>query len=679
MNKGNVFMGANGPLVIILLANLLIIAVGILGYQSYKTAERTAIEEFNERQLTLANSATRGIELYFKNISENLTALGEMQGVQNFNEFLTRQKIKKVFDKLTPLGANDIGVLDAKGFIRYNVMAPQIEGMNFSWRNFFKAIKDPDFTGSYVSQFIKFIGAGMGQKGVIIAVPMFANRQERTFRSNSITCVVFCTVKLDDVTQKFLTPLESSQQGSVILIDEEYNVLWSPDGERGLFTIDDEKNLIAYAPVRIGNNVWSIGLWTPKEDIKKLIRPAYIELAFLAGFSILAITLGTLMPLILSARITRRLEQEIRSRKESEYSLRRSKEFIETVLDSMTDAISIIDVKNHKIIDVNQVFLEQAGLDKKDVIGEPCYKITHHRNSPCTPPDDMCPLKDAAETGTDIAYEHKNYRKDGGKKFAEVRAHPIRDERGAITQVVHVSRNITTRKKTEETLKKYAKDLEETNRLKDLFLDIMTHDILNPTIAIMGVARLEQVIYPENERIKLILESSKRIEDIVENAQILSKIKALSWFEKEPLDLKRVIDSECKNCKHLFDQAGIKIASKIKMEMQIDANPMIRLVFYNLLTNAVKYAAEGKILSVDAKEERGFYNIQVIDHGPGIPHEYKEGLFNRFRQKKKDGIKGIGLGLAIVKRLIDLHNGKVWVEDNPMGGSIFNVCLPKKL
>ena len=62
------------------------------------------------------------------------------------------------------------------------------------------------------------------------------------------------------------------------------------------------------------------------------------------------------------------------------------------MLGSMKDAISIIDVNNFRIIDVNSVFLKNYGMKKEEVIGKTCYEITHKRTQPCIPPDDICPL-----------------------------------------------------------------------------------------------------------------------------------------------------------------------------------------------------------------------------------------------------------------------------------------------
>jgi signal transduction histidine kinase len=81
---------------------------------------------------------------------------------------------------------------------------------------------------------------------------------------------------------------------------------------------------------------------------------------------------------------------------------------------------------------------------------------------------------------------------------------------------------------------------------------------------------------------------------------------------------------------------------------------------------------------IDIVDERDCWLVQVRDFGKGIPDRDKPLIFTRFTRLKKEGVEGSGLGLAIVKRLVDLHKGSIWVEDNPAGGSIFCVRLPKR-
>ncbi len=146
--------------------------------------------------------------------------------------------------------------------------------------------------------------------------------------------------------------------------------------------------------------------------------------------------------------------RDITERKQAEQTLIKSKEFIQTVLNSMNDAISVIDVHDFKIIDVNSVFLDSYGWNKEDVIGKTCYEIELKRTEPCAPPDDICPLLETKSTGEYSIFEHVHYTKDGERRYVEVSTSPIKDENGKVVNVIHVARDITERRRTEETLRK---------------------------------------------------------------------------------------------------------------------------------------------------------------------------------------------------------------------------------
>lgn len=147
------------------------------------------------------------------------------------------------------------------------------------------------------------------------------------------------------------------------------------------------------------------------------------------------------------------ISRNISERKQAERELKRSKEFTETVLNSITDAISIIDVNDFRIIDTNQAFSDIYGLRKEDSIGEHCYNISHNRTEPCSQPDDICPLQEALRTGRNSIIEHKHFLKNGKIQYVEVSASPIKDEKGNIASMVHVARDISARKLSEKALK----------------------------------------------------------------------------------------------------------------------------------------------------------------------------------------------------------------------------------
>ena len=106
---------------------------------------------------------------------------------------------------------------------------------------------------------------------------------------------------------------------------------------------------------------------------------------------------------------------------------------------------------------------------------------------------------------------------------------------------------------------------------------------------------------------------------------------------------------------------------------------MIRRVLTNLLENAIKFSTQGDKTAIGAKANSELVTLWVEDHGPGIPEEALERIFNKFVRLHGDGIaKGLGLGLAFCRIAVQSHGGKIWVENVSEGGSRFILTLPIK-
>ncbi len=144
----------------------------------------------------------------------------------------------------------------------------------------------------------------------------------------------------------------------------------------------------------------------------------------------------------LNETLEKRVEQRTRA-------LEHSSQFLKTVLDSLQDSIAIINVDDFSIDNVNASFLEEFGLTEDEVIGRPCFAVTHQRQAPCTPPDDECPMSHTLESGAPAMCEHRHRSESGGHHYVEIHTVPVRNREGRIRQVVHISRNITKRKQDE--------------------------------------------------------------------------------------------------------------------------------------------------------------------------------------------------------------------------------------
>ncbi len=343
------------PWIIILTAFLLVAAVLVLGYQSFKATQKASFDEFNQRQLVLAREAAHGIGLYFEILASNMRDLARHPTVQQFDETSTRQEIQDMLYELEPWGVNDIAVLDANGVVIYNAVAHQLEGVDFSWRKYYQEAREMTSSGNYVIEFIEFKGVEAGQKGVLLAVPMFETvaGENHSVPSGQFAGVVLATLKLDTVTQRFVAPVRASKRGHAFFIDDEYSVLWSPDrllfgenlweagkgfpgfqrvletmaaGGTGMaqysyYQFKDttgqhtghttEQNLIAYAPIRLGTDLLAIGVWAPEGDAQQLIWSVYLNQLFVVGLSILIVLLGSAYALALSYRTSKHLKQEV--------------------------------------------------------------------------------------------------------------------------------------------------------------------------------------------------------------------------------------------------------------------------------------------------------------------------------------------------------------------------------
>ena len=375
-------------------------------------------------------------------------------------------------------------------------------------------------------------------------------------------------------------------------------------------------------------------------------------------------------------------------------NLTESREYLQTLISSMDDGIMVIN-ENHLIFDANPGAMKITGLDESEIIGSYCYKVLHNKEEPCCDEilpngtklcdstDYVCPVRSAFQGNESGRTAIHTYVDQEGRTYSvDLYASPIRDSDGMVTQVVLVSRDFTKRQKLEKQLKDYTKQLEQSNKLKDLFTDILRHDLMNP-IGIIKVYSeillddMEDKDIKNKERIAAINKNAQKLIEMIEDTTKLSKLESEEKLEFEKMDLNSIIKDVINELRYLLIEKDITVNYNGGDEYPAFVNPIINDVFLNLMTNAIKYSARGKEIIIDIKDAGEYWEVSVTDFGIGIKDEYKDMIFERFTRFNKGGVKGAGLGLAIVKRIIDLHHGKVWVEDNPEGGSIFYVNIPK--
>lgn len=247
--------------------------------------------------------------------------------------------------------------------------------------------------------------------------------------------------------------------------------------------------------------------------------------------------------------------------------------------------------------------------------------------------------------------------------------------------MIGVIRDISERKRAEQELREYARRLEDATTLKDLFADILRHDLLGPasTVQLSLDSLLRRA--PDAETTRKILETARRsnakVIDMIEGAAKYAKLSAARQLEFRTLDLGEVLADVVSEFELRRAVRGVRIELRTPGAFPTLAHPLIADVFENLVSNAVKYGPEGGTVTLDVTDSGDSWTVAVTDEGEGIADADKERIFIRFERLRKEGVKGTGLGLAIAKRIVELHAGRIWVEDAPGRGAVFKVRLAK--
>jgi PAS domain S-box-containing protein len=256
----------------------------------------------------------------------------------------------------------------------------------------------------------------------------------------------------------------------------------------------------------------------------------------------------------------------------------------------------------------------------------------------------------------------------------------ILDGRGRPLAAIGVIRDVSERKRTEQELREYARRLEEATALKELFADILRHDLLGPAATVQ--LSIESLLRRgDDPLVRRIAEGARRscakLIELIEGASKYAKLSAAQQLDFDIAELGAVLREVVAESELRARERNATVQLELDRPCPVRANPMIADVFENLLSNALKYGPEGGTIRIGIRDDGDRWTVCVADEGEGIADADKERIFTRFERVRKEGVKGTGLGLAIARRIVDLHAGSIWVEDRPGGGALFCVALRK--
>jgi signal transduction histidine kinase len=228
--------------------------------------------------------------------------------------------------------------------------------------------------------------------------------------------------------------------------------------------------------------------------------------------------------------------------------------------------------------------------------------------------------------------------------------------------------------------------LQKANRVKDEFSAAMSHELKTPLHAIRAYAQLllEGIDGPitetQHQDVEAILAAGDHLLHLIEGILRYSALEAGGTVPQiAPVNAAEVVEQARLNVAHLARSKHLPITTQTDGALVVQADEtMLRQILINLLHNAIKYTAQGRITLTTATQD-GHVVFAVSDTGSGIPPGHEHEVFEPFQRAGHPGrreIDGIGLGLAVAKRYVEQQRGRIWFEAAAGGGTTFYVTLP---
>ncbi len=369
---------------------------------------------------------------------------------------------------------------------------------------------------------------------------------------------------------------------------------------------------------------------------------------------------------VLLASKQQRLEQDLRT---NEAELR-------AIFDLAAVGTGTVDPISGRFIRVNEQLCAMTGFTREELLTKTVAEITH--------PDDR--ERDRESTTALRAglierwsTEKRYVRKGGEAIWVLVNGAIVRGQHGEPDHLIAHAADITDRRRADDALR-------EANRLKDEFLATLSHELRTPLNVVVGWTHIlarDRSSPPHIEKALAVIarntDALRRLtDDLIGLSSVLTgRIR----LDNQLVDLRAVLDDAVESVSLAAQAKGLSISKQVSGDLRVRGDEArLRQVFWNLLTNAVKFTNAGGTITVTNQSDREHISVHVADTGIGIPATFLPYVFDKFRQEDASHTRhhqGLGLGLTIARQFTELHGGTIAVLSKGRDqGSVFTVTLP---
>lgn len=289
----------------------------------------------------------------------------------------------------------------------------------------------------------------------------------------------------------------------------------------------------------------------------------------------------------------------------------------------------------------------------------------------------------AATERVPVAFEEQ-FEDEGEEVQIVLRQYyPIVDEDGEVSVVVSYGSDVTAQKTMQQVVTDAKAEAAKMERIKDVFLQNISHEFRTPLTGIMGFAEILKLEVQEDLRefAELVEQSGRRLMNTLNAMLELAGLEAETMqFVPHVIAVHDEVDKAIKQLQHEASKKELflkRAASADTGHAYVDQASLQR-VLYNVIENAIKFTHEGGII-VEVNRHATAIEVQVIDTGIGVQEAFIPGMFDAFNQESygdSRAFEGMGLGLAISKRLVERMGGTIHVVSRKEEGTAFSIILP---
>lgn len=383
--------------------------------------------------------------------------------------------------------------------------------------------------------------------------------------------------------------------------------------------------------------------------------------------------------------------RDVTETKIKEEELLRTNERFFYAAKATNDAIWDWDIQCNKVFRVGDGLRNIFGYDKDEAAKDDDFWINRVH------PDDLRSMISKREqilNHTDELYWEDEYRfkkADGAYAYVFDKGYIIRDEKGTPIRMIGTTQDISQQKETEalllelnNRLKRRAEELANSNVELERFAYVASHDLQEPLRMVTSFLQLLKKRYDDKldetavQYINFAVDGAERMKTLIMDLLDYSRVGS-NTEPNEDVDLNILIED-------VRDVFG-KTIDEVKATITVSPLPIVKgtrtqlfQLFQNLISNAIKYQSkESPKIQIRYKEEQDHYLFEVQDNGIGIDPAFHEKIFVIFhRLHSRSEYGGTGIGLAICKKIVERHNGNIWVKSAVGEGSTFFFTLSKR-